>query len=146
MNNEVLTVNERAKSSLLSSAKWAKFLSVAACFFAVSFIFKATSIFSLAKDLPEDWNVAYAGYACLVIAAIYIYPILKGFQFACKTKTACKTGNEGELANGFNEMRSWFVYTGIITIIAIVILSLAVLTLGAFLIFGNLQAKMKYYL
>lgn len=121
MNNEVLNVNGKAKSCLISSARWAKFLSIAACLFAVSFVFKAVSIFSLAEDLPEDWHVSYAGFACLVIAAIYIYPIVKGFQFSNKTKAACLSNDENGLANGLSEMRAWFVYTGIITIVGIVL-------------------------
>ncbi|MBQ7462812.1 MAG: hypothetical protein IJS63_11350 [Bacteroidaceae bacterium] len=116
-----MIITEKAKARLLSSACWAKFLSIAACLFAVSFVFKAISIFSLAKELPEEWKVSYAGFACLVISAIYLYPIVKGFLFARKTNTACTTDNENELADAFCEMRSWFVYTGIITIIAIVL-------------------------
>ena len=122
MNDNVMTVNEQMKSSLLSSAKWATCLSILSCIFSVLFVATAIFLFYLAKELNEDLGAfaSYAGYAFLILSAIYIFPIVKGFMFASNTKAAFRKNSMQELACAFNDMLSWFVYSVILTIIGII--------------------------
>ena len=64
------------------------------------------------------------GVLYLILAAIYIYPLIKGFQFANATKAACLTDNEAQLARGFSGLRALLQFFGIITIIVLVIYAL----------------------
>lgn len=126
-----LTVDEGMRADLLSAAKWAKFLCILGTIgvvlmvlIAVLMMFFSTALSSMASNLPFG---AYMGFLYLVIAAIYIYPIIKGFQFANGTKAACLTDNTSELARGFAGLRSLFKFMGVLTIICMVLYALIIL-------------------
>lgn len=81
-----LTVNERMKFDLLSAAKWAKFLCIMGTIgmvllvvIAVMMIFFSAVLSGVVPNMPFG---AFVGFLYLVMAALYIYPIVKGFQFA----------------------------------------------------------------
>ena len=71
------------------------------------------------------------GFIYLIVAAVYVYPLIMGFQFAKGTKAGCLNNDENELARGFEGMRSWFNYIGILTIICLVLYALIII--GAFI-------------
>lgn len=116
-----MTVNEKMKADLLSSAKWAKFLCIVACIGMAFIVLVAILLLvfgsSLSRFAPNAGPTGLVSFIYFVIAAIYIYPIIKGFQFANATKEACLSNNENELARGFDGMRSVLKFMGIITII-----------------------------
>ena len=112
-----LTVNERMKFDLLSAAKWAKFLCVMMIFF-------SAVLSGVAPNMPFG---AFVGFLYLVMAALYIYPIVKGFQFANGTKAACLTGDENELARGFAGLRSLLRFIGVLTIICMALYVLIII-------------------
>lgn len=136
MNEEIMNpgttgmvVNEKMKADLLTSAKWAKFLCIVGCIglaflVIIAILCFSTSIANSLSDIPMPGFGATVGVIYLILAAIYIYPLIKGFQFANATKAACLSNNESELARGFEGMRSWFTYMGILTIIILVIYAL----------------------
>jgi len=116
-----MTVNEKMKADLLSSAKWAKFLTIVACIGMVFIVLVAILLLAFGSALssvaPNVGPTGLLSFIYFVVAAIYIYPIIKGFQFANATKEACLSNNENELARGFDGMRSVLKFMGIITII-----------------------------
>jgi hypothetical protein len=59
------------------------------------------------------------GVVYIIMAALYIYPILKGFQFANGAKAACLTNDQYQLARGFAGLNSLLRFMGILTIIVI---------------------------
>jgi hypothetical protein len=135
MNEEImnpdttgLTVNESMKADLLSAARWTKFLCIIGCIGMGLMVLVAILMFFLGSTIARAAN-AYPlmplggglGFIYLIVTAIYIYPIIKGFQFANGTKAACLTGSEAQLARGFAGMRSYLKFTGILTIIVLVI-------------------------
>ena len=63
--------------------------------------------------------------------ALYIYPIVKGFQFASATKAACLSDNEAQLARGFASLSAMVKFFGILTIVILVFYVLALLGAGA---------------
>ena len=89
-----LTVNESMKADLLCAAKWAKFLCIMACIGMGLMVLLGIMMFFLGSALANAAN-AYPmmplggsiGFLYLIIVAIYIYPIVKGFQFANGTFT-----------------------------------------------------------
>ena len=81
--------------------------------------------------LPNSGFGAAVGFVYLFMAVIYIYPLIMGFQFANGTKAGCLNNDENELARGFEGMRSWFNYIGILTIICLVLYALIII--GAFI-------------
>lgn len=134
MNTETtgLTVNERMKADLLSAAKWAKFLCIVCCVGVGLIVIIAISIFVFGS-IAHNGNGVCAppfgeavGLLYLVFAAIYIYPLIKGFQFANSTKAACLSDDEHELARGFEGLSSLLKYCGILTIVCIAIYVLVI--------------------
>ena len=126
-----LTVNECMKSDLLSAAKWAKFLCIMSTIgmvllvvIAVLMMVFSAALSSVAPNMPFG---AAVGFLYLIIAALYIYPIIKGFQFANGTKAACLTGDENELARGFAGLRSLLQFMGVLTIICMALYALVIL-------------------
>jgi hypothetical protein len=65
------------------------------------------------------------------MSALYIYPIIKGFQFASATKAACLSDNEAQLARGFTSLSAMVKFFGILTIVILVFYVLALLGAGA---------------
>lgn len=134
MNEEVMNpgttgmvVNEKMKADLLTSAKWAKFLCIVGCIALAFIVIVAIAMFALGSSLgsvPRPEFGAVAGFIYLIGAALYVYPLIKGFQFANAAKAACLNDDESELARAFDGMRSWFTYSGILTIIVLAIYAL----------------------
>ena len=126
-----LTVNERMKFDLLSAAKWAKFLCIMGTIgmvllvvIAVMMIFFSAVLSGVAPNMPFG---AFVGFLYLFMAALYIYPIVKSFQFANRTKAACLTGDENELARGFAGLRSLLRFIGVLTIICMALYVLIII-------------------
>ena len=127
-----LRVTESAKADLLTAAKWSKFLCVVGSIgialiviFAI-FLFGAGSLAtSMFSEMP--FGSVAMGILYLVIAALYIYPIMKGFQFASGAKAACLSDDENELARGIKGLSSLTQFLGIITIIIMVIYAFVIL-------------------
>ena len=121
-----MTVNPGMKADLLSTAKWTKFLCIVGCI-GVAIMLIAGLVMMVAGanfGLAGTPFGAGMGVFYLIIAALYIYPLIKGFQFANATKAACLTDNEAELARGFSGLRSLMQFFGILTIIVLVIYAL----------------------
>ena len=129
-------VNQSMKDDLLCSAKWMAFLCIIGCIGVVLMIILGSII--LAVGSAHSVIGAGAGFLYLILAAIYIYPLIKGFQFANGTKAACLTDNASQLARGFSGLSAMLKFFGIITIIILIIY--AIVLIGA-LIFGAALMK-----
>ena len=123
-----LQVTEIARLDLLSAAKWAKFLCIVGCvcvclmlLFGILMTVFGAALTQYMGDSPLGGAM---GLLYILFAALYIYPLIKGFQFANATKAACLTDNEAQLARGFSGLRSLMQFTGILTIIVLVIYAL----------------------
>ncbi len=127
-----LRVKESTKADLLTAAKWSKFLCVVGCIgvviiviFAI-FLLGAGSVASaMFSDMP--YGAVAMGVLYLIIAALYIYPLIKGFQFANGAKAACLSNDENELARGIKGLSSLTKFCGILTIICLVIYAFVIL-------------------
>lgn len=137
MEEEIKTgmvVDETMKADLLSAAKWAKFLCIVGSIGCLLLVAAGIAMIVLGGKYGFPSGAESIGQApvmgglglltgilYLVCALIMIYPLAKGFQFANGTKAACLTGSEAQLARGFAGMRSYLKFTGIFTIIVLVI-------------------------
>ena len=133
MNEETMTpgttgmiVNSGMKADLISASNWAKFLCIVGCIGMALLVIVGIMMFVVGSNFGIAGSPFGAGFGVLylIIAAIYIYPIIKGFQFANATKAACLTDNEAQLARGFSGLRALLQFFGIFTIIVLVIYAL----------------------
>ena len=122
------------KADLILASKWTKFLCIVGCIGVVLLVVIGIMMFAVGSSFGFGSTPFGAGLGVLylILAAIYIYPIIKGFQFANATKAACLTDNEAQLARGFSGLRAVLQFFGIITIIVLAIYALVLV--GAFLI------------
>ena len=134
-NNATLYVTESMKVDLLSAAKWAKFLCIVGCV-AVGFMLIAAfcmmAFGAMAAKLVDGLPLGPAmGLLYLVMVALYVYPLIKGFQFANGVKAACLQNDQYQMARGFAGMNSLLRYLGVLTIIVIAIYAITlVFTVG----------------
>ena len=129
-----LSVTESMKSDLLTAAKWTKFLCIIGCIGTVLLVLVSIILMIFGSFMGTFTQLPYGaaiGVLYLIIAALYIYPIIKGFQFANGTKAACLTDDENELARGFSGLSALLRFMGIITIIIMVLYVLIIF--GAFI-------------
>ena len=124
-----LRVTESAKADLLTAAKWSKFLCIVGCIgvaiiviFAIFLMGAGTMASSMFSEMP--FGPIAMGVLYLIIAALYIYPLIKGFQFANGAKAACLSNDENELARGIKGLSSLTKFWGILTIIILAIYAL----------------------
>ena len=124
-----LTVNEAAKFHLTGAAKWIKTISIIGLIMCIFLVVVAIFMFSV--DYVPGAKVA--GLIYLIAAAIYVYPIVKGFAMNTHAKLAIASNNEDELAQSFSNLRSAATYIGVLAIIGLVLLVVAILVaiLGA---------------
>ena len=108
-------VNETMKAYLLSSARWAKFLCIMASIGIAFAILLAILMFTAGNmpSMPIPGMAIGGGVYFLVIACIWLFPVIKGFQFANGLKAACERDDESELARGFAGLRSYLRLMGI---------------------------------
>lgn len=130
-----MIVNNGMKSDLLCAAKWTKFLCIIGCIGVAFLVVAGIAFFAVGSNfgLTDSPFGAGMGILYLIMAALYVYPLIKGFQFANATKAACLTDNEAELARGFSGLRACLQFFGILTIIILIIYVLGIIA-SAFLI------------
>ncbi len=118
-----MTVTESMKSDLLCAAKWAKFLCIVGCVGVAIMLIASLGMILIgglvSKALPDMPFGPALGFLYLIIAALYIYPLMKGFQFANATKVACLYNDQYQLARGVTGLKDLIKFTGILTIVVI---------------------------
>ena len=139
-----MTVSQDMKDDLLTTAKWMKFLCIIGSIGAaimviigIAMVALGTTIGGLAGSAGSTVGSAFLGVIYLAMSALYIYPIVKGFQFASATKAACLSDNEAQLARGFASLRAMVKFFGILTIVILVFYALALL--GACALFAGMS-------
>jgi uncharacterized membrane protein (DUF485 family) len=73
----------------------------------------------------------------LVMTAIYLFPVLYLFRFSKHTSNAVKTLDKLELHKAFKNLKSYYVYVGILVIVVLV------LYIGIFIAAGASVAFLK---
>ena len=132
-----MTVTESMKSDLLCAAKWAKYLCIVGCVGVAIMLIASLGMIVIGGLLTRVFpNMPFGpalGFLYLIIAALYIYPLMKGFQFANATKAACLYNDQYQLARGVTGLKDLIKFTGILTIVVLSIYAII-------LIFGVLFA------
>ena len=133
-----LSVDPLAKTNLMETAKWARFLAIVG--FVFIFFFIAIGIISsIALGRYSDsfdggfnqrgfTNTLGVGtaFTYIIMAVIAFFPLLFMLRFANTMKRAIETDDQHLLNNSFVNLKVYFRYLGIITIIALVLLLLSV--------------------
>lgn len=117
-----LEIDERSRSFLKETAKWARFLAI------VGFVMMGLMVLgglffgsTLAALSGAGAGAAMGGGVLMIVyvivALIYFFPLLYLFKFATKMQQALKTDDQGVLIESFENMKSCFKFMGIFTIV-----------------------------
>ena len=121
---EELKLTSAAKRFLSETASWCKFISILGFIgigIMVIFSFFTETIFNntpQAQALPFDLGNVMTG-VYLVLALVYLFPILYLFQFSTKMKKALQSKDDDVLALAFEKLKSHYKFIGVFSIILI---------------------------
>lgn len=131
-NNFALQVDNGNIPYLAEAAKWAKFLAILGFIFCalivIGALFAGTFISGILSQIEAQNNAmaspisgtVLAIYYALV-ALLYFFPCLFLFNFASKTQTAIRNNDQIYLNLSFKNLKSFFKFWGILTVIILCI-------------------------
>lgn len=127
-NHEI--VNNEVKTYLLETSKWGKFLAIVG-YVGMGLLVLAGLLFMVSFSQLQNLSnssvpTGFLGFAYIVMAVIYFFPINYLYKFSTRMKQGLLANNEMSVTSAFQNLKSLFKFTGILTI---VIISLYVLIL-----------------
>ncbi len=129
-----LDVNQEIKGYLNETSKWSYFLSIMG-FIAIGFmLLGGIGIAFVGSDLGESDGTYQIGYAFggalfyIVIAVVYLFPVLYLFRFSKSMKNALRNNNNEAFIEAFKNLKSHYKFIAIFTI--------AIIALYIIIIFG----------
>jgi len=136
-----LEVTEDAKIYLKNTTPWSKFMAILQ-FIAVGFMLLAALIIIAAGSTMSAYlpiSISFIGWVYLALAIVIFIPARYLYRFSQKAANAVVTNNTLELEEAFKNMKSYWKFTGIMTIVVIVVsliivpvIAIATVTGGAF--------------
>lgn len=123
----LLRVSSKMKESLLSSMKWIQFFVILSCvgmgiLVIIAIVMLAmSSFFPVAEAEMSPLFLLGMGLLYLIIGAVYIYPIIKGFKLIDHTRKALRAGTNSDFEASADILHSIMKYCGWMTIIFFVL-------------------------
>lgn len=139
-----LSVDNDVKGFLLESAKWSKFLSIVGFVMTGLMVVGSLFMITLGSTLPSMPGQAVKtpfvgmGVGYLVLSAIMFFPVYYLFKSSVGIKKGITLSSQEDFRNGFQNLKSHYKFTGILTI---VMLSIYVLAILIVLIFAGTMAS-----
>ena len=133
-----LSIDPVAKTHLLETAKWARFLAMVGFVFIFLFIIigiissialsRYSDIYDGGSSQRGFANAIGMGtaFSYIIMSVIAFFPLMFMLRFANNMKRAIQTDDQELLNNSFQNLKVYFRYIGIITIIALVLMLLSV--------------------
>ena len=118
----LLRVSSKMKESLLSSMKWIQFFVILSCIAVVILAIIAivmlaiSSFFPVAEAEMSPLIMLGMGLFYLIIGAVYVYPIVKGFKLIDHTRKALRAGTNSDFEASADDLHSIMKYCGWLTI------------------------------
>ena len=137
-NNFALQVDNGNIPYLAEAAKWAKFLAILGFIFCALIIlmalFAGTFISTIFAQLEPQSSITatpITGTIVIVyyvlVALLYFFPCLYLFNFASKMQAAIRNNDQVYLNASFKNLKSWFKFIGILTVIALCIIAIGII-------------------
>jgi hypothetical protein len=130
-----LSIDTATKAHLSETARWARFLAI------VGFVFLALTVFSgiyvsvtLNRFTSMDSTAGMLGAASAGVAVMYLFmaavaffPLLFTFRFASQMREALNRNDQALLNASFQNLKIFYRYLGIVTIISLVLMALSLI-------------------
>ena len=141
-----LQIDQQSSGYLSQAARWAKFLSIVgfvSCGLILLWGFFAGSIMSTFTNRLSTETGSRLGpvagigavfflIIALICAVLYFFPCLYLFRFATKMQLALKNNDQNFLTNSFGNLKSFYKFIGILTIIGLSFFLLEILFILVF--------------
>jgi hypothetical protein len=132
-----LAIDPATKAHLFETARWARFLAIAGMVF-IAFLVALGVYSSFTISRYEDMFNGYPGQRgfmdsigvgvavmYLIMAMVAFFPLLFMLRFANQMRDALTSNNQALLTSSFQNLKVYFRYLGIVTIIFVVLTALS---------------------
>lgn len=120
-----MQVTAAAQGFLRTAAGWGMFLSIIGFLFLALGLLGALGMIATGSMLDSTPGMPFSGTALgvtmLFFVIIMFIPILYLFKFSTSTRQAISNNSTDEITKAFGNLRSYFAWSGILTIIYIVV-------------------------
>jgi hypothetical protein len=117
-----LKIGDVGQYHLSGIAKWVKIMAIIGTIIMAFIVIVA--IYLIQSGLR---GMAGVGVVYLIVAAIYIYPIVKAFSISSRFRAAVQSMSDADLESGLSDMRSLCTFLGVLSIIGLVIFVLSII-------------------
>lgn len=129
LDSDQLKISQSIREYLLTSAKWARFLAI------IGFIFTGfmgiASLFLLVTAMISGiGSLILIAAVYLVLTAVMILPALYLIRFAGSAERGLNSGKQEEFDYGIQNLKSLFKFSGIYTIVLIVLYMIYIFVLA----------------
>lgn len=121
-----MQISQSAQGFLRGAAGWAMFLSIIG-FVLLAFgllgslgVMAAGSAFDRVPGMMGVMSGAVMGLVMLAFMVLFFLPVLYLFKFSTSTRQALNENNTEGIAKAFSNLKSYFMWSGILTIIWII--------------------------
>lgn len=120
LDSDQLKINNSIKENLMTAAKWARFLAI------IGFVFTGfmgiASLFVLVTAMASGIGMLmFMAVVYIGLTVVMIFPALYLIRFAGSTEKGLSSSKQGEFDYGIQNLKSLFKFTGIYTIVVIVL-------------------------
>jgi amino acid transporter len=131
-----IEIGQDTLKNLNTTRKWTLFLSILG-FIAIGVLLVLglfTGVF-LSVFNTVDPDPRFPEWLTLIIivllALVFYFPVVNLFRFSKNTSEAVKTFNKQKLDKAFKNLKAYYVYTGILIIVALIIYLIVIIVTGA---------------
>jgi hypothetical protein len=142
-DENLLTFNSEIKGYLLETSKWGKFLAIVGyvgmgLLFLLGVVFIAGfSFFSSVANV--GFPVRIIGFIYLSISVLYYFPLNYLYRFSVQLKQGFNSIDQQTVSSGFENLKSFFKFMGIFTIVVLSIYALIIIVMVPVAIFSALK-------
>jgi len=127
-NTQVLEVTENAKKYLKSTASWSLFFAVLG-FIGVAFLaICGIVMIAMFYDGGHLSSMSFVGVLYIALGGVMVFPALYLLRFSQETNKALANQDTMVIEEAFKNMKSFWKFTGILTIVYIVLIPFVFLT------------------
>lgn len=123
-----LQISTSITAFLTTASKWAKFLAIVGFVFLGLMVLGGFMLLFSGASIPGNAApTALMGVIYLAMGALYFFPALYLYNFADKMKKALLSNSQEELDSSFENLKSLFKFTGILTIVVLALYILIII-------------------
>ncbi len=126
--NQTLTDDSKSKTYLLEVSKWGKFLAIVGYIgiAVLAIVAIALIVISFITSIKLDVGLSLGTFGVIyfALAILYYFPVKFLYKFSIQIKKGLESDNNQDITLGFENLKSLFKFTGILTIVILSIYAL----------------------